>query len=177
MQCKYLIGDTRCKLRTKQPSGYCHHHNKEQTNYKFPKPKTCPVCWASIHQCIHPLECGHWVHKKCVQKSNKSECPICRRPLPGSVASVNFEDLLDELLVDPDIERIEIPLDAIVLAVLSYKLYAFILCPSNRTLGLHHFVNCSVEHIIPPEHPNHAGVTSVLYGEALQLFFNPDSWE
>ncbi len=147
-------------------------------NYKFPKPKTCPVCWCSIHQCQRPLICGHWVHRICIKKSGKSECPICRQELLDITFpnSVDLSELLEELLVEPDIESIEIPEDAIVLAVIAYQLYAFIISPGNRVLGLNHFISGVVNDIIPLEHPNHSGISAVLYGEALRIFFDPQNW-
>ena len=35
----------------------------------------------SLHLKNKPLECGHWIHKKCVEKHFKPECPVCRKPL------------------------------------------------------------------------------------------------
>ena len=181
MQCNYLInGDSQCKLLTTNPSGYCHRHKHKITqNYKFPKPKNCPVCFCSIHQCQRPLSCGHWVHRRCVQKSGKAECPLCRHQLQDInllTAPLNIEELLEELLVDPDLERIEIPEDAMVLAVLTYQLYAFIISPNNRVLGLDHFISGAVNDIIPLEDPNYNGISAVLYGEALRIFFDPQNW-
>ncbi len=184
MQCKYLInGVCQCKIKTTDSSAYCHHHKRMvPNNYKFPKPKSCPVCWCSIHQCLRPLTCGHWVHRICIQKSGKSECPICRQALPdinlGAFATqtIDLAELLEELIVDPDIERVEIPEDAVVLAVITYQLYAFIISPRNRVLGLNHFISCAVNDLIPIEHPNHPGIAAFLYGEALRIFFDPQNW-
>ncbi|KKL86766.1 hypothetical protein LCGC14_1941470 [marine sediment metagenome] len=78
--------------------------------------------------------------------------------------------------MDPNIERIEIPEDAVVFAVIAYQLYAFIISPRNRVLGLNHFISCVVNDTIPLEHPNHPGISAVLYGEALRLFFDPQNW-
>ena len=43
----------------------------------------CPVCYDPIISEI-PLPCGHLIHKRCVQKHFRPECPLCRAP-------VNFE--------------------------------------------------------------------------------------
>ncbi len=180
MQCNYLInGDSQCKLRTTDPSGYCHHHKRKSQQYKFSKPKNCPVCFCTIHQCVRPLECGHWVHRSCVRRSGKAECPICRQGLSDInllPEMISFSELLEELLVDPDVERIDIPENAVVLAVIAYQLYAFILRPNNRVLGLDHFLSCVVNDIIPIEHPHHDGILSFLYSEALRIFFDPQNW-
>lgn len=45
---------------------------------KFEKPHECPVCFETLRT-SKPLSCGHWVHKKCIVKSLKNECPICRK--------------------------------------------------------------------------------------------------
>jgi hypothetical protein len=185
MQCNYLInGDNQCKLQTLNPSGYCHRHkHKIPQKYKFPKPKACPVCFCSIHQSQRPLYCGHWVHRICVQRSGKAECPLCRHHLHDinlnhkeTHIPINLNEILEELIIDPDIERIEIPEDAVVLAVVTYQLYAFVICPHNRVLGLDHFISGAVNDIIPLEHPNHNGVSAFLYGEALRIFFDPQHW-
>lgn len=44
----------------------------------YEKPSECPVCY-EILRTSKPLSCGHWVHKKCIVKSLKNECPICRK--------------------------------------------------------------------------------------------------
>ena len=44
----------------------------------YDKPNECPVCY-EILRTSKPLSCGHWVHKKCIVKSLKNECPICRK--------------------------------------------------------------------------------------------------
>ena len=36
----------------------------------------CPVCTENINS---SLNCGHFVHKECIIKSGKNECPICRK--------------------------------------------------------------------------------------------------
>jgi len=44
----------------------------------YDKPNECPVCY-EVLRTSKPLSCGHWVHKKCIVKSLKNECPICRK--------------------------------------------------------------------------------------------------
>lgn len=41
------------------------------------KPEECPVCLEEIN-CDEHLSCGHYVHKKCVIKSKKTCCPMCK---------------------------------------------------------------------------------------------------
>ena len=182
MQCNYFINGTdQCKLRTLNPKGYCHRHKHKVDLHKFPKPKTCPVCFCSIHQCQRPLCCGHWVHRRCVEKSGKAECPICRHQLNDinvdqGYHPIDIEEILEELFIDPDIDRVDIPEDTVIGAVIAYQLYAFVISPTNRVLGLDHFISGVVNDIIPLEHPNHNGISAFLYGEALRMFFDPQHW-
>ena len=178
MQCNYFINNVRqCKLYTDGSSEYCHHH-KKIVEHRFPKPKNCPVCFCSVNQCVHPLSCGHWVHKICIQKSGKAECPICRHELKGiKITDTSptdfdgaFDALFEDLLIDPDIERFDIPEEALIIAVVSYQLYAYVLYPDDRSLGLEDFIAGVISDIIPS---STRGITSILYGEALRIFFNP----
>ncbi len=43
----------------------------------------CPVCYDKINDTI-PISCGHWVCRKCIVKSKKFICPICRRDIKMS---------------------------------------------------------------------------------------------
>lgn len=45
------------------------------------KSEECPVCLEGFTNGDKPLDCGHWIHKKCVEKHFKPECPVCRKPL------------------------------------------------------------------------------------------------
>jgi len=69
-----------------------------------------------------------------------------------------------------------VPQGAIVLAVIVYQLYAFIVSPHDRTLGLDHFVNCAINGMVPLEHPNHENIYAIVYGEALGMYFNAQYW-
>lgn len=166
MQCKYIINDDQqCKIRTLNPVGYCHRHLHKVNLYKFPKPKSCPVCFERVHQCRKPLSCGHWIHKSCVRKSGKAECPLCRQNLPEI-----------EIPEDSEYELFDIPQDALVLAVIAYQLYSHIISPNQRILGLDHFVSGVINDTIPIDHPSHNSIMAFLYGEALGLLFDPYTW-
>ena len=157
MQCKhYTIEKKRCKLHTTENNIFCHRHIKTTTN--FTKPKECPICWNSIHQCSKPLICGHWVHKTCIIKSNKAECPICRQQL------YNFY------------EKVKIPEYTSLLAVITYQLYSYIIHTENRILGLDHFINCILTNYVSNNHPLYNFYLSIIYGNALNIFLNPDFW-
>lgn len=57
---------------------------------KFQKPETCILCCESMNE-KKPLECGHWLHLKCVEKHFKPECPICRKHLDIKVTGTRPE--------------------------------------------------------------------------------------
>ncbi len=58
----------RCKkFRSIINCPYCHR-----------KDNTCCICFDDNND-KYPLPCGHWVHRKCVLKSRKPECPLCRK--------------------------------------------------------------------------------------------------
>jgi hypothetical protein len=42
------------------------------------KPSECPVCYEPLNE-DKALSCGHWVHKSCIIKSKKDNCPMCRQ--------------------------------------------------------------------------------------------------
>jgi len=76
----------RCKrgsTRTSRPSKidpYCYSH---KLLYKYSRPDDCLICYESLNE-VRPLECGHWFHKKCVEKWNDISkksialCPVCK---------------------------------------------------------------------------------------------------
>lgn len=180
MQCKFIIKDTtsfarfsekRCDRKALRSEEYCAQH----LEHKFPKPDTCPVCFGSLHQCVRPLECHHWVHRSCVRKSGKAECPICRTKLTDikNVHKLIVDDPLDELFANPEVEVIEIPRNSIVFAVIAFKLYATLIQPDNRIMGLDHFIHGVLDVFIPSDHPSHEGIASFLYAQALEYYFNP----
>lgn len=48
-------------------------------NTKY-KEDACAVCFEKFDTYFIPLSpCGHYIHKECVIKSGKKECPICRK--------------------------------------------------------------------------------------------------
>ena len=48
-----------------------------KSNWIQEKPEECPVCFEEMG-CEKHLSCGHYVHKKCVIKSKKTCCPMCK---------------------------------------------------------------------------------------------------
>lgn len=88
--CIYICGNgKKCKNKSKQD--FCHKHVNKQIpdvhRYIQEKPDECPVCMENLRKTKKPLPCGHWVHYKCILRSGKKECPICRQDvdIPGEV--------------------------------------------------------------------------------------------
>jgi hypothetical protein len=161
MQCKYIIKGKPCKLKALD-NGFCYKH----INYKFPKPKDCPVCLCSIHQTHKPLSCGHWVHKSCIIKSGQARCPICRYELDIKIKSK--DDIFDEL----EIEEIEIPFDTIISADILYQiylLYSFI-SQWDINLQLHHFLSAFLNDILPIDNPIHNTIINTIAGNIQQYY-------
>lgn len=72
--CKgYTKTGKKCSRKIKMGKEYCHHH----VSYKNFEKNECPVCFEEIVSTC-PLSCGHWIHKKCVIRSGKTQCPMCR---------------------------------------------------------------------------------------------------
>jgi hypothetical protein len=65
--------------KVKPPHGnlYCNWHLQ---NIPFRKPDDCPICMENMKAVPMPLECGHWVHRKCLLGWSDI-CPICRAPV------------------------------------------------------------------------------------------------
>ena len=92
-------------------------------------------------------------------KSGKAECPICRAYLSIKIDN----DVLDSL---------ENPEQVVLFSVILYQLYSLLISSDNRIIGLDHFINTIISNIIPLNHPRYNSISSILYGEALHLFFS-----
>lgn len=76
---------TPCLVKIDSNDKYCTQH---KTRYRFDKPKECLICFETLNKNVNiPLSCGHWVHKQCIKKSKKHQCPMCRQ-------SIHIEDIL-----------------------------------------------------------------------------------
>jgi hypothetical protein len=74
------------KCQNKSDKQHCPDH---EHRYRFEKPDDCPVCMDIISSKTEtPLECGHWVHKKCLVPTNIHICPVCRQGMKQH--EVNF---------------------------------------------------------------------------------------
>ena len=62
----------------KTSNEFCENHAHR---YRFEKPE-CPICFDEISsETETPLECGHWIHKQCLNPTNLHICPVCRQSM------------------------------------------------------------------------------------------------
>lgn len=157
MQCRHNISlNHRCKNITKNTCGYCRWHEKLYSdNEKFleDRPQECPVCYNKLCQVTRPLSCGHYVHKSCVIKSGKSECPICRKYIPN-LLNKNKSDIGDDTNNNSDnddspVLEIEIPNEYINFSVLLFQIYSKIFANRFGSLNLQDFISPLIDDIIP----------------------------
>lgn len=86
---------TQCHRKIKNHE-YCHQHRQSLNvkKHREPKPTECIICFESLANQRHALECGHWIHFNCIIESAKAECPICRTKLTlGTRAMKHIEKL------------------------------------------------------------------------------------
>lgn len=50
----------------------------------------CPICLEIFTAADNPLSCGHWVHRRCLFRSGKHECPVCRVTVLVSTEENNY---------------------------------------------------------------------------------------
>ncbi len=152
IQCRCVKNNKQCKNTTKNKSGYCYLHNKDPNMFLQKKPEKCPICFNSLFQVKIPLECGHWVHKSCILKGNKLECPLCKK----------FLSELDSFQ-EPKINDIYV-----VFSVMLYKLYNTIFRPIyGQIFGLSHFTSAVLNEIIRSEHPKYNIALTFFYARVL----------
>lgn len=57
--------------------------------HKFDKPDECPICFDPILDCCEtPLQCGHWMHKRCINSTNLHKCSLCQTQM--SIEEINY---------------------------------------------------------------------------------------
>lgn len=155
MQCSYSLNGRQCKLRTHDPGGLCHFHRFKS---KYDKPLECPICLGSLSQTKKPLECGHWVHRSCLERTGKAQCPICRAKLSGYTQKPIEPETL-------------IPDHAATLAVVTFQLYSNIVNPYNPGLGLDFFVEGISRTIADGNEDLQTDIATVLFAQALFRYF------
>jgi len=81
--------------RVVKNDNYCYQHRQNDVKkHRETKPSECIICFESLANQRHALECGHWIHLKCIIESAKAECPICRTKLTmGKRALKHIEEL------------------------------------------------------------------------------------
>jgi len=76
-QCKAqtISGETLTKCTETTTGEFCDSHKHK---HRLEKPDECAVCLEKISsETETPLECGHWIHKKCIVPTNLHKCPLC----------------------------------------------------------------------------------------------------
>jgi len=77
--------------------------NKHSHKHRLEKPDECPVCFDEISsETETPLECGHWIHRVCIQQTNLHKCSLCNQKMiqdeinyifgEGHIEQNNFND-------------------------------------------------------------------------------------
>ena len=77
--------------------------NKHSHKHRLEKPDECPVCFDEISsETETPLECGHWIHRVCIQQTNLHKCSLCNQKMTqdeinyifgeGHIEQNNFND-------------------------------------------------------------------------------------
>lgn len=77
--------------------------NKHFNKYRLEKPEDCPICFDNIsNETEIPLECGHWIHRTCLQPTNLHKCSLCQTKMTedeinyifgqGHIEQNNFND-------------------------------------------------------------------------------------
>lgn len=98
----------RCKNNTRQGMLTCRTHSEFEEvigdadmTFIEQMPEECPVCIEEFCQKDEPLSCGHWIHRSCVIRSGKAECPVCRSSLELTHDEM-VETLINADMVIPD---------------------------------------------------------------------------
>lgn len=56
--------------------------NKHSHKHRLEKPDECPVCLDEISsETETPLQCGHWIHRVCIQPTNLHKCSLCNQKM------------------------------------------------------------------------------------------------
>jgi len=77
--CKKMVINKESDLNTKDYKICCDFHSNIIKQYE--KPDECPICLEEFDKIndVPLIPCLHWICKKCIIKSGKNECPICRQ--------------------------------------------------------------------------------------------------
>lgn len=80
-RCSHFLNKQKryCKKTIFPNYNFCNTHNHhEKPLIELEKPEECTICLDEFEINEKPLKCGHWVHRQCIVKSGKNQCPICR---------------------------------------------------------------------------------------------------
>ena len=106
VRCKGITRNgNRCKA-TATSNNYCRWHMQNK----------CAVCYTKFKSGESALNCGHWVHRECVQKAadamqelrneegypplEECVCPVCRSPVPDMKPAPRVEPILVDVVLD-----------------------------------------------------------------------------
>lgn len=79
MKCRGItLKASLCKRYTTLENGFCSSH-QHQAKIKGSH-EMCGICLEKVEK-YEVLECGHLIHRNCMKKTHKVECPICRTEL------------------------------------------------------------------------------------------------
>ena len=83
--CKHYIPKLKreCKFVCYKTYEYCKRHIIEVKPFQnLERDDECKVCYEPFTDKDNPLLCGHCIHRECVIKWGKEQCPICRGNIP-----------------------------------------------------------------------------------------------
>lgn len=70
------------------------------------KPESCIVCLESMTDVKSSFTCGHWIHRECIIRSGRLQCPLCRKRISSEftnderVRCYEFEDGFAQYVAD-----------------------------------------------------------------------------
>lgn len=156
MRCRYYYDkNIRCK-QSATCSGFCNQHVPNT----YDKPDVCPICRTSMHQVSVPLQCGHWFHRSCVERTCDYHCPLCKHSLDEIYNSTRFITFYSQREINNHTDNPSISY---------FNIAIVILLPVIRYYGCNLYdIICSiVSHDIPVSHPFHSILTSLIYADVV----------
>jgi endogenous inhibitor of DNA gyrase (YacG/DUF329 family) len=76
-----------CTRNADQSSREGRYCSKHAAKYRL-SVEDCPICLTAVDEKTDsPLECGHWLHTKCLKQWKNATCPVCRKAMTESEKS------------------------------------------------------------------------------------------
>lgn len=79
----FTLKGKQCTNKAIKSKKYCKKHIQK---FRLEKPEECAICCESLEDTHLPLSCSHWIHRNCIIKWGKDQCPICRQKIKISTA-------------------------------------------------------------------------------------------